>query len=135
MVARRRPFHTTCMTHAVRTSVGAALVLAGIVVSPQAPRGADAARTIDVTLSRYAFSPEHIHVRLGERVRLNVMSADRVHGFEVKRLDLKARIPAGGGAVSVELTPKEAGTFEITCSEYCGAGHSRMKASLVVTGG
>jgi cytochrome c oxidase subunit 2 len=120
------------MTHVVRTFVGAALIVGGIVVSPRVPRGAEAARTIDVTLSRYAFSPERSHVRVGERVRLNVVSADRVHGFEVKRLDLKVRIPADRSAVAVELMANEAGTFEITCSEYCGAGHSRMKASLVV---
>jgi len=35
--------------------------------------------------------------------------------------------------MTVELTPKEAGTFEITCSEYCGSGHGRMKAWLIVT--
>jgi cytochrome c oxidase subunit II len=120
------------MTRAGRTSVAAAVVLASMVI-PEAPKGADATRTIDVTLSRYAFSPERIEVRLGERVRLNVVSADRVHGFEVKELDLNARIPAGGRAVSVELTPKETGTFEIKCSEYCGVGHGRMKAWLVVT--
>jgi cytochrome c oxidase subunit II len=123
------------MTRAGRTSVGAAVVLASIIVILRATTGADAPRTIDVTLSRYAFSPERIEVRLGERVRLNVMSADRVHGFEVKELELNARIPAGGRAVSVELTPKETGTFEIKCSEYCGAGHSRMKAWLIVTPG
>ena len=26
-----------------------------------------------------------------------------------------------------------AGTFEISCSKYCGRGHGRMKASLIVT--
>ena len=111
------------------------MVVASIIVILRATTGADAPRTIDATLSRYAFSPERIEVRLGEHVRLNVMSADRVHGFEVKELELNARIPAGGRAVSVELTPKETGTFEIKCSEYCGAGHSRMKAWLIVTPG
>jgi len=37
--------------------------------------------------------------------------------------------------VSVELTPTKVGTFQITCSEYCGSGHSRMKAWLIVTPG
>jgi heme/copper-type cytochrome/quinol oxidase subunit 2 len=35
--------------------------------------------------------------------------------------------------VTVELTPTEIGTFEISCSTYCGRGHGRMKASLIVT--
>ena len=61
-----------------------------------------------------------------------VVSADGAHGFQVKELGLNARVPAGGRMVTVELTPKEAGTFEIDCSEYCGSGHRRMKAWLIV---
>jgi cytochrome c oxidase subunit 2 len=84
-------------------------------------------------VSRYAFSPEHIEVRVGERVRLNVVSVDGTHRFQVKALGLNAGIPADGRTVTVELTPKEAGTFEISCSTYCRRGHGRMKASLIVT--
>jgi len=68
-------------------------------------------------------------------VRLNVVSADGTHGFQVKELGLNTRIPAGGRTMTVELTPKEAGTFEIKCSEYCGSGHGRMKAWLIVRPG
>ncbi len=113
----------------------ATLLLALPFIVALAPEVAESTRTIDVTLSRYAFSPERIEVRLGERVRLNIVSADGTHGFQVKELGLNARIPAGGNTVTVELTPKEAGTFEITCSEYCGSGHGRMKAWLIVTFG
>jgi len=42
---------------------------------------AHSTRTIDVKLSRYAFSAERIEVRLGEPVRLNVVSVDGTHGF------------------------------------------------------
>jgi cytochrome c oxidase subunit II len=98
-----------------------------------APEAVDSTRTIDVTVSRYAFSPERIEVQLGERVRLNVVSVDVTHGFQVKALGLNASVPAGGRTVTLELTPMEIGTFEINCSKYCGRGHGRMKASLVVT--
>ena len=100
------------------------LVLPFVVVQLRDP---NSPRTIDVTLSRYAFSPERIEVELG------VVSLDVAHGFQVKDLGLNVRVPASGKAVTVELNPKAAGTFEITCSEYCGSGHGRMKASLVVT--
>jgi cytochrome c oxidase subunit II len=98
-----------------------------------APGAAHSPRTIDVTLSRYAFSPERIEVRPGETVRLNVASVEGTHGFQVKALGLSAHIPGGGKTVTIDLTPKQAGTFEITCSEYCGSGHSRMRARLIVT--
>ena len=51
----------------------------------------------------------------------------------MKALGLNVGSPAGGRSVTVELTPKEVGTFEINCSEYCGRGHGRRKASLIVT--
>jgi cytochrome c oxidase subunit II len=99
------------------------------------PHAADSTRTVDVTLSRFAFSPERIEVRLGERVVLNVVSVDGPHGFRVKELGLDARTPARGKTATIEFTPKVAGTFQITCSEYCGSGHTRMKAWLTVTPG
>ena len=98
-----------------------------------APHAADSTPPIAVTLSRFAFSPERIEVPLGVRVRLDVVSTDGTHGFQVKALGLNVRIPAGGRTTTIELTPKEAGTFEITCSEYCGSGHRRMRALLIVS--
>jgi cytochrome c oxidase subunit 2 len=96
-------------------------------------RTTDSIRRIDVALSRYAFSPERIELRVGEPVRLHVVSTDGTHGFQVKALGLNVRVPTGGTAVTIDLTPREAGTYRIGCSEYCGSGHSRMQASLIVS--
>jgi len=115
--------------------MGRALFLMLPLVVAQAGDPADSTRTIDVKLSRYAFSPERIEVRIGERVLLNVTAVDSAHGFRVKELGLDLRTTARGKTVSVELTPTKVGTFQITCSEYCGSGHSRMKAWLIVTPG
>jgi heme/copper-type cytochrome/quinol oxidase subunit 2 len=112
---------------------GPTLLLALPFVVALVPEAVDSTRTIDVTVSRYAVSPERVEVRVGERVRLNVVSVDGTHGFQVKALGLKAGIPAGGRTLTVELTPKEVGTFEINCSDYCERGHSHIKASLIVT--
>ena len=114
--------------------IGSAILLALPLVVPQPADTGTSIRIIDVTLSRYAFAPERIEVRVGERVLLNVVSVDAVHGFQVKELGLNARTPARG-RTAIELTAKTAGTFRITCSEYCGSGHSRMKAWLIVTPG
>jgi cytochrome c oxidase subunit II len=107
------------------------LLLALPFIVALAPAAADTTRTIDVTVSRYEFSPDVIELTRGEKVRLNIVSVDGAHGFQVKELGLQARIP-NGKAVSLDVTPTEVGSFEIKCSEYCGAGHSRMKARLVV---
>ena len=118
-------------TYFTKGLLGGALLLALQAAGAQT-RGPDPIRTIDVTLSRYAFSPERIEVRVGEQVLLNIASLDSAHGLQVKELGLNARVPARGRTVAV-LTPKKAGTFPIACSEYCGTGHSRMKAWLTVT--
>jgi cytochrome c oxidase subunit 2 len=68
----------------------------------------------------------------GETVRLRLRSADRTHGIGIKAFRVKALIPKGGGAVTVEFVPDRAGTFDITCSEYCGTGHRAMKGKLIV---
>jgi len=57
------------------TFLGSTLLLALSLVVAQLGDTTDSNRIVDVTLSRYAFSPERIEVRLGERVWLNVVSA------------------------------------------------------------
>ena len=109
------------------------LLLALPFIVAMLPAVAESSRTIDVTVSRYASSPERIEVRRGETVRLNVTSTDGEHGFQIRELGLDARIPADGKPVMLYLTANEAGTFEITCSRYCGGGHGHMKAWLIVT--
>ena len=111
--------------------MGGLLCLTLSLVVAQA-RTTESIRVIDVVLSRYAFAPERIEVRVGEPVRLNIVSMDGAHGFQVKGMGLNVRIPARGRAVTIDLTPKDPGRFLVTCSEYCGSGHSRMKAWLIV---
>ena len=92
----------------------------------------DAPREIDVVARRFAFEPARIEVAVGERVRLRVVSADGVHGFEIKKFKVKKETPRGTTPVIIEFTASEAGEFPILCSEYCGDGHEDMQGQLVV---
>ena len=112
---------------------GTVVLLLTLLVALAQARAMDPIRTVDVALSRYAFSPERLELRVGEPVRLKITSSDGAHGFQVKALGLKVHVPIGGTAVTIDLTPKEAGTYRISCSEYCGIGHSRMQAWLIVS--
>jgi len=89
-------------------------------------------KTIDVVASRFQFEPATITVAQGDSVRLRLHSADRSHGLAIKAFRVKALIPKTGEAVTVEFVADQAGTFNITCSEYCGSGHAGMKGRLVV---
>lgn len=88
-------------------------------------------KTIDVLASRFQFEPATISIAEGDHVRLRLRSADGTHGFAIKAFRVKALIPKAGEAVA-EFVADQVGTFDITCSEYCGTGHAAMKARLVV---
>jgi cytochrome c oxidase subunit 2 len=90
-------------------------------------------RQFEVTASRFKFEPEVLQVAAGDHVVVLVRSDDVEHGFAIKKLKVKANVPKGGEPVRLEFVADTPGTYEITCSEYCGKGHGRMKARLVVT--
>jgi cytochrome c oxidase subunit 2 len=89
-------------------------------------------KMIDVIASRFKFEPATITVAQGDSVRLRLHSTDRTHGIAMKAFRVNALIPKMGEAVTVEFVADQAGTFDFTCSEYCGTGHARMKGRLVV---
>ena len=91
----------------------------------------DRIKAVDVIASQFRFEPATISVVEGDTVRLRLRSADRTHGIGIKAFRVKALIPRGE-AVIVEFVADRAGTFDITCSEYCGTGHRAMKGKLIV---
>lgn len=91
-----------------------------------------AVRTFEITASRFKFDPPLVEVAEGDEVHLVLRSADGPHGFAIKELKVKVKIPKGGESVSATFVARHAGTFEIVCSEYCGLGHNDMRAWLVV---
>jgi cytochrome c oxidase subunit 2 len=90
-------------------------------------------RQIEVTASRFKFEPAVLEVSEGDHVVITVRSGDIEHGFAIKKLKVKATVPKGGESVRLEFVASKPGTYEISCSEYCGKGHSGMKGQLVVT--
>jgi cytochrome c oxidase subunit 2 len=91
------------------------------------------AKTFEITASRFKFEPDVIEVQQGDLVRITIHSADTTHGFGIKELQVKSKIPKGGAPVNVEFQASKAGTFAFACTEYCGSGHRDMKGRLVVT--
>lgn len=98
----------------------------------QDPATATAPRVIEVVAKKFAFEPARIEVTDGERVRLQVKSADGVHGLSIKKFRVNKMIPRGGEPVTIDFVASRPGTYEIRCSEECGDGHESMTGSLVV---
>ncbi len=67
----------------------------------------------------------------GKTVRLLITSRDVIHSFYVPAFRLKQdAVP--GRYTSTWFRATRTGSFPIYCAEYCGVGHSRMWARVVV---
>jgi len=113
-------------------AMGAALCSVAAVADGQP--ATPGARTIEVSAGEYKFQPEVIEVAEGERVVLKARVTDgKKHGLAIKEMGVKAALPRTGEVVSIEFVAGKPGTYTVSCSVYCGKGHSQMKSRLVVT--
>lgn len=72
-----------------------------------------------------------MHLPVGVPVRLLITSTDVIHQFWVPEIRLKAAaVP--GLVQNLNFTPLRSGTFDVFCSEFCGADHSVMHGKLVI---
>lgn len=72
-----------------------------------------------------------LHVPKEAVVRFQLESHDVLHSFWVPALRLKQdAVP--GRSIAGWFTALETGDYEIACAELCGAGHTAMRALLVV---
>lgn len=72
-----------------------------------------------------------LRVAQGRPVKLVMISEDVIHGFFIPDYRIKQDI-LPGQYTTLWLSPDRAGTYEIFCTQYCGVGHSTMRARLVV---
>jgi len=116
-----------------------ARILLGVIflLGPQAlagepPRPGPPEALIKVTAKRFEYSPSTIQVKLNVPVVLELTSLDRVHGFEVPDLALRAEIKPGE-VTKIRFVPDKIGTFAFHCNIFCGSGHEDMSGQIVVT--
>lgn len=89
-------------------------------------------RVIAVVAKRFAYMPNVIPVKLGEKVVLAVTSLDFVHGLNIPDLGIRADL-VPGRVTRVELTANKLGNIDFVCDNFCGDHHEEMHGSLVVT--
>jgi cytochrome c oxidase subunit 2 len=89
--------------------------------------------TVEVTAERFSFTPSEIRGKVGVPIEFTLRSDDTDHGFRILDTDIDVRIPKRGkGVAKVTFTPARAGKYTIECSHVCGAGHSFMRATIVI---
>lgn len=87
---------------------------------------ASASEQIVIKAKSWEFDQAEYVIPKDTPVKITVENLSGAHGIENKDAGIKIR---GGKSEVVTLA---AGTYEIKCNIPCGAGHSEMKAKLVV---
>jgi cytochrome c oxidase subunit 2 len=115
------------LLQAMLGAAGAALVRAG------AAQGVNAEpRVIEMTAHRFAYEPNEIALKVGERVVVAIRSLDFVHGMNIPDLGLRLDL-VPGRVTRLELQPKATGVIDFVCDNFCGEGHEEMHGRFVVS--
>jgi heme/copper-type cytochrome/quinol oxidase subunit 2 len=105
-------------------------------------------RIISMTAKDFEFDPAVIHLKVGDKVRLQVISTDRTHGLHINAFPDGAKDNTAPGlafifgedcwklkqgeSVPVDIEATEPGTYSFLCCKSCGTGHKRMKGQIIV---
>ena len=72
-----------------------------------------------------------LYVQKDRPVRMVMQSEDVIHSFFVPAFRVKQDV-LPGRYTQLWFTPTKAGDFDLFCAEYCGTGHSQMRATVHV---
>lgn len=105
-------------------------------------------RIISVTAKDFDFEPAVIHMKVDERVELDVTSSDKTHGIRISAFPAGAKVNTAPGLsfvngedcwklkkgemVEIGIVPTEPGTYTFACCKLCGSGHKKMKGQVIV---
>jgi cytochrome c oxidase subunit 2 len=111
-------------TATMGTIMVSALALTATVLGGQ-PKASPSVQHIEITASRFSFSPNEITVKKGDPVTITVHSSDVTHGLVIPDLGIRTEVKKGQSE-DLTLTPEAAGTFQGKCAHFCGKGHGSM---------
>ncbi len=73
-----------------------------------------------------------LYLPVDKAARLNLRSQDVLHSFFVPAFRVKHDVVPGLEDTYLWLHPKELGSYDVLCAEYCGQRHAYMLTKLVV---
>jgi heme/copper-type cytochrome/quinol oxidase subunit 2 len=144
----------------VRASI--VIALAGIFLSPapaqqaaQKPQKPDAhspadrpSRILPISAKDFAFTPLVIHMRVNEKVELDVTAEGQQVGIRINPFPdgARANTPPGlsflfgedcyklkpNEMVPIQIEATEPGTYTFSCCKGCGASHKTMRGQIIV---
>ncbi len=93
--------------------------------------GAPAERVLRVEASMYGFSPSEVSVNPGDRVTIELVATDVVHGLSLDGYNFSLTAEPGQ-TVRKSFVADKAGTFRFRCSVPCGNLHPFIIGKLQV---
>jgi heme/copper-type cytochrome/quinol oxidase subunit 2 len=109
----------------------AASGLAAVFIPLPASSTAPQARTFRVDAGQFAYSPSTIDVNPGDRVTIQLVSTDVVHGLYVDGYGVSVEADPGKDGILTFVADK-AGSFRFRCNVSCGGLHPFMIGKLHV---
>ncbi|HET6446205.1 MAG TPA: cupredoxin domain-containing protein [candidate division Zixibacteria bacterium] len=88
-------------------------------------------KKLRISASQYEFSPAVTRVNVGDRVTIELLSTDVVHGLYLDGYDLEV-IADPGQTATLSFIADKSGTFRFRCLVTCGPLHPFMIGKLKV---
>ena len=104
---------------------------AGSPASAQKSAPAGGERVIEIAVKKFEYIPPEVTLKKGEPVRLELTSLDRLHGFDLPDLGIRADVKPDETAV-LHLVPQKTGQFVFHCDIFCGDGHEDLQGVITV---
>jgi cytochrome c oxidase subunit 2 len=92
----------------------------------------ETSRRIEITASRFSYSPSQITLKKGEAVILVLHSTDVTHGLKIPEMNVSTTEIKKGKDSEIPLTPAQTGHFTGKCAHFCGSGHGSMTLQIEV---
>ena len=128
-----------------------ALLCMNLAGQSQSAGSADSPHVVEIIAKTFEFTPNEIHVKMGERVQIRLRTLDRAHGLKLNLYPDGASEdgnpglifdhPQDNGKVEkkqdrvIDFVAARPGTYEFKCSVKCsmfGKGHDQMTGKLIV---
>lgn len=109
-----------------------ATIIAPLLLCSPLFAGPDTPRRIEITASKFSYSPNEITLKKGEAVVLVLHSTDVTHGLTIPDLGIETTEIKKGKDSEIPLTPGKTGHFAGQCAHFCGTGHGSMTFQVEV---
>lgn len=92
-----------------------------------------------MTAQVWSFTPSELRIPVGSEVTFYVTARDVQHGFKIAETNINMMV-LPGQVSTLKATFTKAGTYNLFCHEYCGAGgptigHHTMYGQIIVEDG